>query len=120
MLSGGKCIATEERISKIFNNCFNRTAENVNIPFWPQNTESLFDPVNIASRKYSSHPSIKTIKSGGRVETQLLPLTEDIVVTEIMVLSSSKNVSGSIPIKILKLVACEWAPVLSTLFNDAI
>ena len=82
----------------------------------------LVDPVSSAIMEHSSHPSIKYIKERCRVTNsfEFTIATEDLVKMEILQLNANNKVSGSIPIKVLKLAASECAPVLTKCFDDAL
>ena len=82
----------------------------------------LVDPVSSAIMEHSSHPSIKSIKERCRVTNsfQFTTVTEDLVKMDILQLNANKKVSGSMPIKVLKLATSECAPVLTKCFNDAL
>ena len=55
--------------------------------------------------KYANHPSIKAIKSKPGINShfELNPIVEGDMIKEILALNPSKSMSGSIPIKALKL-----------------
>lgn len=75
-----------------------------------------------AITKYALHPSILSIKQkhSTREVFKFQEITEDTMIKEILALNSGKKVSGSIPIKALKLAAVECAPTLATYFNNSV
>ena len=112
----------DSKIADIFNNYFNRITDNLNIPCIPSIVTLQSDPVHAAIERYASHPSIITIKSRTPLiqKFELSTVSEKEMLKEILTLDESKKVSGSIPIKILKVAARECAPILTKCFNNSV
>ena len=73
-----------------------------------------------AIEKFSQHPSVLTIKNR-RADGNLFELEKistDTMIKEIVTLNPKKTVSGTIPIKALKVAAVECADTLTSIFNE--
>ena len=91
--------------------------------FYLSDTENLSDPVEIAIRKFASHPSVQAIKQNISVNQDFYFSNTEvrIVLKETKTLNNKKNVTcGNIPTKILKEVSDICAPVLNNIWNKEI
>ena len=120
LVENGDIISDEGELSSVFNSFFKRITDKLPISEIPELLVTDLDPVSSAIAKYATHPSIMAIKS--RFDSpplfELRAIVEDEVIEEILSLNSSKSVSGSIPIKALKLAVFDCAGALTKLFND--
>ena len=124
LVENEKLISDDKNIANTFNEYFNRITETLDVPKWigppslPQSPDSVLSAIDY----FSSHPSIINIKTTHKIVVpfEFCHVSEEEMVHEIMGLDSSKKVSGSIPIKILKLAALESAPLLTNFLNEAI
>ena len=118
----GELVNNSSEIATIFNNYFNRITDNLNIPIWYHDNLPYDDSMVSIINKFKSHPSILNIKTKLRNSTtfNFTHVSENEVKCVINSLNGSKKVSGSIPVKILKLAVHVCTPILTTCFNDAI
>ena len=106
-VKNGETISDSNNIAEIFNNYFN----GLGLPSGEGIHADLLDPVSSAIIEYC----IKYMKQRCRVTNsfEFSMVTEDMVKTEILLLTTNKKASGFIPIKVLKLAAGECAPALT-------
>ena len=107
-------ISDEKILASTFNSFFNSATESLRIPEIPGVIVTSEDPVLAAIEKFSQHPSVLTIKNR-RADGNLFELEKistDTMIKEIVTLNPKKTVSGTIPIKALKVAAVECADTL--------
>ena len=123
LVENGEILNDDSVTAEVFNNYFNRITDGLDLPPHPIKPPASTDPVSSAILDFSLHPSISRIGYMCKDDEEgfeFSPVTEDMVKIEILELNKAKKVSGSIPIKVLKLAANICAPVLAKCFNDAL
>ena len=140
LLDSNSILMTDDSVvASIFNSFFINISQNLNIKPWETspaqvetNLESL-DDIDVMLRNFADHPSIRGILSMGKSSnvhsfsfSHVEPLT---VYRAILKLNPRKSVSGSIPTKVLQLIAeiicvpltdCINASICNGIFPDVL
>ena len=115
-------VEDNDKIADIFNHYFNTITDSLNIPKWTnghklngnENLENIVD-------YFSEHPSILAIKQKfPNLHFSFRKVNTEEVCKVVRSLNVSKSVGGKIPVRSLKLAEAQCAPILTSLFNDAL
>ena len=122
LLEGDMIVEDNDKIADIFNHYFNTITDSLNIPKWTnghklngnENLENIVD-------YFSEHPSILAIKQKfPNLHFSFRKVNTEEVCKVVRSLNVSKSVGGKIPVRLLKLAEAQCAPILTSLFNDAL
>ena len=116
-------VEDESAIAFIFNQYFNTITDNLEIPSVPKSPSDQKDPLLNTLESLASHPSIVHIKSKSNSEGPKFHFSEfepEEVKKVILGLKESKKVSGSLPVRILKLSVDLYVDKLTDCFNKAL
>ena len=123
LVEDDKIISDEKAVATVFNKYFVNITESLEIQQWNPGFLLLpLDPVEKIYQKYSSHPSILSIKEKykGNVSFDFSPVTPSDIYEVVMSLDSAKKISGDIPTFILKSSVACISKSLSTCFNSGL
>ena len=112
----------EKELSTTFNSFFNTITDSLDIPEISELGTLTNDPVSSAIAKFSRHPAVINIKARDTdpVEFKFCKISKDTMIKEINTLNSGKSVSGTIPVKALKIAVLECAETLTSIFNECV
>ena len=126
LVDNGDIVSDDQKLATINNSYYNTVTEKLNIHKWNENfVANHSDKVNIAIEKYSSHPSIITIKNkiANGDSFVFREISSHEAFSEIAKLKRDKKTSGNIPVSILQLANRESPSVSSFLakcFNNCL
>ena len=125
LVESGEIISEDEQISEILNSFFAGSVQSLDIQenrYITNPTDGLTDPINIALKKFESHPSILKIKK--KISTSVFsftPVSLENVNDAIESLDPKKaNTYQNIPVKNLKENIDVTSVILHRIFNEAI
>ena len=125
LLENNKLISNDEEVAEVFNNYFANITDSLGIKEIKENISSvsgLVDPIDIAIKEFSLHPSIIRIQSNTKY-TERFSFSEvsiQQVASQLARLDPKKSSPvGAIPAKILKEYPDIFAQNLCNLFNQS-
>ena len=121
----GKLITKNSEIAKVFNNFFANMTKNLGIST-PESsllpTNNRLDPIDIAVKKFQSHPSICKIKeiTTFAINLNLKVTIADVVIQIRKLVSNKASPINSIPAKILKESSGIFYAIIQNLYNSGL
>jgi len=122
----GNVSKNNDVISHIFNTYFVNITENLNLSPWEtcpniEGEQNELDDIELILRKYHNHPSIKSVKRLNSVGNfSFKDVTSVQVYQALLNLDPHKSVSGTIPTKVIRMVADTIAIPIAQCINVAL
>ena len=124
LVENDNVIADNPTLANTLNEYFTNIITSLNIPSWDISFPcSSLDPIELAVKKYSSHPSILKIKNHfpqDGLKFQFHPVTPDDIIKIVGSMNTKKKTSGDIPTSILKTFITSFNGSLTDCINNCI